>query len=83
MYKINSTISKKRFNIIEDIKRSKYKDKNWYKFFAHSIPFCYVFYILEKLKLVYPRPWRVEFSQVLVLNNINNEEVKKCLKNQA
>lgn len=41
------------------LKRSKYAKTKWYQFFAYTFPFYYVFVLLEKLKLVHQRPYRI------------------------
>lgn len=72
MNSINITITKKRFSTVSPI-RSKFKDKNWYKFLAYTIPFCYIFYILEKLKLVHSRPWRFEQTNCIVFDTLKKK----------
>ena len=42
------------------LKRSKYVKTKWYQFFAYTFPFYYVFVLLEKLKLVHQRPYRID-----------------------
>ena len=68
MNEINLYITTTRFEQ-RQIKRSKYKDKKWYIFLAYTTPFCYIFYLLEKLKLVHQRPWRFVQTEVIVFNN--------------
>ena len=51
------------------LKRSKYVKTKWYQFFAYTFPFYYVFVLLEKLKLVHQRPYRVDTNYKIVAIN--------------
>ena len=51
------------------LKRSKYVKTKWYQFFAYTFPFYYVFVLLEKLKLIHRRPYRVDTNYKIVAIN--------------
>ena len=53
------------------LKRSKYVKTKWYQFFAYTFPFYYVFVLLEKLKLVHRRPYRIDKDyEVVTINGL-------------
>jgi len=49
-------------------KRSKYVNTWWYQFFGYNRPFSYLFRLLEKLKLIHKRPWKVTEQQTVICN---------------
>lgn len=61
---INIQVTKQRFEAKDTLNHKQYG--KIYNFFAYTFPFYYVFYILERLKIIEQRPWKVKSSTIYV-----------------
>jgi len=55
---MNIKITKTRIEPSRQPVYSKHSKSWWYKLLAHHKPSSYIFYFLEKKKIILPRPWK-------------------------